>query len=155
LMGLFSAAEEIPKQALQRFAPFGWETFPQYLDWMPGRIGVNVLSQVGHSAVRRFVMGEAALERSATDDEVAAMVQVVEAAMDAGAAGISSSQAPHQRGEHGEHIPSFFADAIETRALAAAVRRKGKRLLSINPATKRDGLDEEDRALLVELAELS
>ena len=75
--------------------------------------------------------------------------------MDAGAAGISSSQAPHQRGELGEHIPSFFADEAETRALAEAVRRKGKRLLSINPATKRDGLSDEDRALLVELAELS
>src|ERR1700687_1336993 len=37
LMALFAAAEEIPKQALQRFAPFGWETFPDYLDWMEGR----------------------------------------------------------------------------------------------------------------------
>ena len=69
LMGLFAAAEEIPKQALARFAPFGWETFPEYLGWMPGRLGVNVLTQVGHSAVRRFVMGEAALERAATADE--------------------------------------------------------------------------------------
>ena len=155
LMGLFAAAEEIPKQALQRFAPFGWETFPEYLDWLPGRLGVNVLTQVGHSAVRRFVMGEAALERAATEDEIAQIVGICEAAMDAGAAGISSSQAPHQRGELGEHIPSFFADAAETRALAEAVRRKGKRLLSINPATKRDGLSDEDRALLVELAEVS
>ena len=64
-MGLFAAAEEIPKQALQLFAPFGWETFRQYLDWVDGRIGVNVLSQVGHSAIRRFVMGDAALERAA------------------------------------------------------------------------------------------
>jgi N-acyl-D-aspartate/D-glutamate deacylase len=155
LMGLFAAAEEIPKQALQRFAPFGWETFPDYLDWMEGRIGVNMLSQVGHSAVRRFVMGEAALERSGTPDEVAAMVRIVEEAIDAGAAGVSSSQAPHQRGELGEHIPSFFADADETRALADAVRRKGARLLSINPATKREGLNDDDRALLVELADLS
>jgi N-acyl-D-aspartate/D-glutamate deacylase len=155
LMGLFAAAEEIPKQALQRFAPFAWETFPQYLEWLPGRIGVNVLTQVGHSAVRRFVMGEAALERPATGDEIADMVRIAEAAMDAGAAGISSSQAPHQRGEMGEHIPSFFADDAETRALAEAVRRKGKRLLSINPATKRDGLSDDDRALLVRLAELS
>ena len=83
------------------------------------------------------------------------MVAICEAAMDAGAAGISSSQAPHQRGELGEHIPSFFADRAETRALAEAVRRKGERLLSINPATKRDGLSDEDRALLVELAEVS
>ena len=72
------------------------------------------MTQVGHSAVRRYVMGEAALERTATDDEIAEMVRIVEAAMDAGAAGISSSQAPHQRGELGEHIPSFFADDAET-----------------------------------------
>jgi N-acyl-D-aspartate/D-glutamate deacylase len=155
LMGLFSAAEEIPKQALQLFAPFAWETFSQYLDWLPGRVGVNVLTQVGHSAVRRFVMGEAALERPANADEIAEMVLIVEDALGAGAAGVSSSGAPHQRGEFGEHIPSFFADETETRALAAAVRRTGKRLFSINPATKRDGLSDEDRALLVALAESS
>jgi N-acyl-D-aspartate/D-glutamate deacylase len=155
LMGLFAAAEEIPKGALQLFAPFGWETFSEYLDWVQGRIGVNVLTQVGHSAVRRFVMGEAALERAATEAEIAAMVSVVEAAMEAGAAGVSSSQAPHQRGEHGEHIPSFFAGEAETRALAETVRRTGRRLLSINPATKRDGLSDDDRALLVELAKIS
>ena len=155
LMGLFAAAEEVPKLALQTYAPFEWETFPEYLGWLEGRVGVNVVTQVGHSAVRRYVMGEAALERAATEDEIAEMVVVLEAALDAGAFGVSSSQAPHQLGEHGEHIPSFFADAAETRALAETVRRKGARLLSINPATKRDGLSEEDRAFLVELAETS
>ena len=113
------------------------------------------MTQVGHSAVRRYVMGEAALERAATEDEISEMVRLVEAALDAGAAGVSSSQAPHQRGELGEHIPSFFADDAETRALAEAVRRTGTRLLSINPANKRDGLDDGDRALLVRLAEVS
>ena len=155
LMGLFAAAEEIPKAALQQFAPLAWESFPEYLDWMDGHVGVNVLTQVGHSAVRRFVMGEEALERAATADEVDQMVRLVEEAMDAGAAGISSSQAPHQRGEQGEHIPSFFADDVETHALADAVRRKGGRLLSINPASKRSGISEADEALLVELAERS
>ena len=155
LIGLFAAAEEVPKLALQTYAPFEWETFPEYVSWLEGRVGVNVVTQIGHSAVRRYIMGEAALERAATEDEIAEMVSVVEAALDAGAFGISSSQAPHQLGEHGEHIPSFFADAAETRALAETVRRKGARLLSINPATKRDGLTEEDRAFLVELAEIS
>ena len=116
---------------------------------------MNVVAQVGHSAVRRFVMGDAALERAATPDEVAEIVAIVEAAIEAGAAGLSSSQAPHQRGEDGEHIPSFFADEAELRALAEAVRRKGARLLSINPASKREGLNEEDRALLAELADVS
>jgi N-acyl-D-amino-acid deacylase len=155
LVGLFAAAEEIPKAALQRFAPLEWETFPEYLDWMDGRLGVNVLTQVGHSAVRRYVMGADALERAATPDEVNAMAQLVEDAIAAGAAGLSSSQAPHQRGELGEHIPSFHADAAETRALAEAVRRKDGRLLSINPASKRSGIDEADQALLSELAEVS
>jgi N-acyl-D-amino-acid deacylase len=155
LMGLFAAAEEIPRSALALFAPFPWVTFPDFLDAMEGRIGLNVIAQIGHSAVRRFVMGEAALERAATPDEVAEMVSIVEAAIDAGAAGFSSSQAPHQRGEAGEHIPSFFADMAEIRALAETVRRKGARLLSINPATKRDGLSEADRALLADLADLS
>ena len=82
LMGLFAAAEEIPKKALQLFAPFPWETFRDFLDFMEGRVGVNVVAQVGHSAVRRFVMGDAALERAATPDEVAEMVAIVEAAIE-------------------------------------------------------------------------
>src|ERR1700722_16489886 len=156
LMGVFSSAEEIPKAALQRFAPFGWETFPDYLNALrSGPLGVNVVSQIGHSALRRYVMGEAALNRTATDDEIAAMVAVAEDAMDAGAAGVSSSQAPHQVGELGEHIPSYFAAEAEIEALAAAVRRKGKRLVSINPRSKRDGLSEEDRVFLSKLAEIS
>ena len=100
---------------------------------MDGRVGVNVVAQVGHSAVRRFVMGDAALKRAATPDEVAEMVAIVEAAIEAGAVGLSSSQAPHQRGEDGEHIPSFFADDAEMQALAEAVRRKGARLLVHQP----------------------
>jgi N-acyl-D-aspartate/D-glutamate deacylase len=155
LIGLFAAAEEIPKVALQRFAPLGWQSFPEYLSWMRGRVAVNILTQVGHSAVRRFVMGDDALERAATAEEITEMVAIVEAAIRAGAAGLSSSQAPHQRGELGEHIPSYFADRAELRALAKAVRRTSGRLLSINPASKRTGIDDEDRALLTELADIS
>src|ERR1700730_8097937 len=139
LMGVFSAAEEVPKVALKLFAPFGWETFPDYLNALRrSPLGVNVVSQIGHSALRRYVMGAAALDRAATDDEIAAMVAVAEEAMDAGAAGISTSQAPHQVGEHGEHIPSYFATDAETEALAAAVRRKNKRLMSVNPRSTGD-----------------
>jgi N-acyl-D-amino-acid deacylase len=156
LMGVFSAAEEVPKKALQLFAPFAWETFPDYLSSLRrSKLGLNVVSQIGHSALRRYVMGAAALERAATEDDIAAMVRLVEEALDAGAAGVSTSQAPHQVGEHGEHIPSFFAAEDETNALAAAVRRKGKRLVSVNPRSKREGLSEADKAYLVRLAEIS
>lgn len=155
LMGLFAATEEIPKEALTRFTPLGWETFPEYMDAMEGRLGLNLVTQIGHSALRRYVMGAAALERAATAEEIAEMVRIAEEAMDAGAVGVSSSQATHQRGEHGENIPSCYAEADEIQALAEAVKRKGKRLVSINPASKRHGLSAEDKALLVELAEIS
>ena len=155
LMGLFAAAEEIPKKALEMHAPFPWETFPEYLQWMQGRSGVNLVAQIGHSAVRRYVMGADALERTATEAEIKEMVRIAEEALDAGAAGISSSGAPHQLGEHGEHIPSYFADTAELTALAEAVRRKGGRLVSINPASKREGLNETDMALLRKLADAS
>jgi N-acyl-D-amino-acid deacylase len=156
LMGLFSAAEEVPKGALEMFSPLKWETFPEYLDWLRSApLAVNVVAQVGHSAVRRFVMGEDAIERVATDDEIAEMVTVVEEALAAGASGVSTSQAPHQRGEHGENIPSYFSTDAELEALAMAVRRQGKRLLSLNPRGKRTGLNEADQDLMKRLAELS
>jgi N-acyl-D-aspartate/D-glutamate deacylase len=155
LVGLFAAAEEIPKAALKQFTPLQWETFPEYLAWMQGRLGVNVVTQIGHSALRRYVMGADALERAATPEEIAEMARLTEEAIDAGAFGISSSQAQHQRGEHGENIPSVYADEAETTALAEAVKRKGARLLSINPAGKRAGFTQADYDTLSRLAEIS
>jgi N-acyl-D-aspartate/D-glutamate deacylase len=155
LVGLFAAAEEIPKAALKQFTPLAWETFPEYLTWLEGKVGVNVVTQIGHSALRRYVMGAAALERSATPREIGEMERIAEEAIDAGAFGISSSQAMHQRGEHGENIPSVYADDAEIFALAGVVKRTGARLLSINPAGKRSGFTQADYDTLARLAKVS
>jgi len=40
-----------------------WTTFPEYLDYLEGRVGVNVAALVPHSPVRLVVMGEAAYQR--------------------------------------------------------------------------------------------
>ena len=42
-----------------------------------GRIGINAAFYIGHCALRRYVMGDAAQEREATHDEVATMVGLV------------------------------------------------------------------------------
>ena len=73
-----------------------FESFPEYLDAREDKLGVNMACYVGHSSVRRWVMGEAGSEREATPDEVEQMRQVVAEAMRAGAAGFSSSHAPTQ-----------------------------------------------------------
>ena len=46
--------------------------FGDFLDGLDGRLGVNVGANVGHCAVRRFVMGDDASERAATADEIGA-----------------------------------------------------------------------------------
>jgi N-acyl-D-amino-acid deacylase len=156
ILGLFSATEEVPKSALLQHAPLAWESFAEYLSFVEkSALGVNVLTQVGHSAMRHYVMGKSSLERAATSGEIAAMVRLAEEAMDAGAAGVSSSFSPSHIDEFGGHIPSFYSAEAEMEALAAAVRRKGKRLVSINPRSKREGLTEQDQAFLSRLAEVS
>src|SRR4051812_38157316 len=51
-----------------------FESVPQYFDLLErGGAAVNVAAFVGHSAVRTYVMGEAATERTASDSEVMQM----------------------------------------------------------------------------------
>ena len=73
LAGVLSHVEAIPLEAIQAGVNWSWETIPEYLDALDQRLGINVAALIGHSAVRRYVMGEASQERHATDDEVAAM----------------------------------------------------------------------------------
>ena len=66
--------------------------YPGYLDALEAQgVGVNVASFIGHSAVRVRVMGEAAMERAATSDELAAMVTLIRDGMAAGAIGWSTA----------------------------------------------------------------
>ena len=66
---------------------------------------MNLACYVGHSAVRRWVMGDAASEREATADEIGEMVRLVGEAMAAGAAGFSSSHAPTHWDAHDRPVP--------------------------------------------------
>ena len=50
--------------AMRQGIQWGFETFPEYLDFLEGsRPGVNVAALLGHSAVRLYVMGEESMER--------------------------------------------------------------------------------------------
>jgi N-acyl-D-aspartate/D-glutamate deacylase len=151
--GLFSATEEVPKHVLEGHTPLAWETFPEYLDVLEKtEVGVNVLAVFGHSAVRRYVMGEDSITREATEVEVAEMVRLAEEAMDAGAWGVSTSYSPHHIDYSGGHVPSFFATDDESVALAKAVGRSGKQSFGLNPRSKREGISDADKALMSRLA---
>src|SRR4051794_12667649 len=93
----FSDAEQIPLSVLKAGVDVTWESVGDYLDALGRRRGVNVGTLVGHSGVRRYVMGEAASERQATPEEMTAMKRLIRDGMYAGALGFST--APKDRGD--------------------------------------------------------
>ncbi|HEX9259865.1 MAG TPA: amidohydrolase family protein [Acidimicrobiales bacterium] len=108
-------------------------TFPQYLDAIRHRGTVlNYSAYIGHTALRLYAMGDAASERTATDDERTAMAAIVREAMDAGAAGFATSFAVTHRGADGRPIPSRFADAEEIEVLCRAVADSGRGVIGVN-----------------------
>ena len=103
--------EGMSLDALRAGIHWGFESFPQYLDMLAGRASAPTSpAYAGHSAIRTFVMGEDATERTATDDEIAQMADLVREGMAAGAVGFASSTAEAHNGEGGTPMPSRLAD---------------------------------------------
>ena len=73
LTDIFASVEDMNPIALSGVPWDNFETFPEYLSSLKGRLGVNFACYVGHSNVRRWVMGEGAYDRDATAEEIAAM----------------------------------------------------------------------------------
>ncbi|MEO8603706.1 MAG: amidohydrolase family protein [bacterium] len=152
LTELFAKVEGMTPSVLEQGLPWDWEDFPSYLEALDRRLGINLACYVGHSALRRSVMGEAASERAATADELKQMQQQVRAAMQAGAAGFSTSQSPTHVDQHDRPVPSRWATYEEVRTLIETAGEGGAGSICYLPETAARGLDEKDRARLIELA---
>jgi N-acyl-D-amino-acid deacylase len=119
--------EDMDGASLTAGIVWDFQTHPEYMELVRRRGTVlNFTSYVGHSALRLFVMGDAAYERSATPDEIDRMCQLVEEAINAGAAGLSTSFAYTHRGMDGKPVPSRFATREEVEAIFMAAGRTGK-----------------------------
>src|SRR3954447_17813351 len=110
-----------------------FETFPEYLDAVVERPkALNVAAFVPHSMIRTYVMGpDAATSRTATEEEIAQMRTLVREAMDAGAIGFSTSQAPSHVGWRGLPVPSRLAGATEVKGLLEAMAETGRGIAEI------------------------
>ena len=131
LVGMFEVIEDIKKRTFDEAVPFSWESFPEYLDHIRGTLGVNVAALIGHSALRYYVMGAASQERTANAEELDEMCKLVEEAMAAGAAGISSSYVDMD--ENMEPVPSRYADLEEKIALSKAMAKSGRGIWQVVP----------------------
>src|SRR5262249_54254956 len=119
------------------------------------KLALNIGGYVGHSAVRRHAMGDAASERAATRDEIERMKQLVRDAMREGAVGFSTSQLDIHVGADGRGVPSNYAAPEEIVELCSVLAESPYGAVEILPRTHGAGHDEADRALLYAIATAS
>ena len=152
LQRMMARVEGMPLAALEQGLPWDWRSFADYLDRLDGRIGVNAGFLVGHSALRRVVMGDAATQRPATADETATIVAEFEAALRAGALGLSTSRSTtHNDGEN-DPVPSRLASIAELHALTDALRPFGGTTLEYITTGCINGFTEDEIELMVDLS---
>ncbi|MGW0309990.1 N-acyl-D-amino-acid deacylase family protein [Streptomyces flavidovirens] len=118
---MMSKVEGMSLVALEEGAPWNWHSFGEYLDALEGRIAVNAGFMVGHCALRRHVMGEAAVGGQPTEPQMGRMVQLLHDAMDAGAWGLSTTQSSTHSDGDGQPVASRHATPAELIALSRAV----------------------------------
>ena len=131
IVSMFGVIEDIKKTTFDEAVPFSWQSFPEYLDHIRPKLGINVGALIGHSAIRLFVMGPESQEREATQEEISKMCEIVREAMRAGALGISSSYVDID--ENGDPVPSRFAGFDEKVALAQAMGESGRGIWQVVP----------------------
>ena len=122
LLRLLARVEGIPVATLQQGVPWGsWHRTGEYLDAVDQRSALNIGFLVGHSALRRAVLGTEAAARAATPSEIARMQALLAEGLEAGGMGLSSSGAPTHNDDTGLPVPSRAATAEEFLALCRIV----------------------------------
>ena len=118
LMRMLARVEGMPLESLRVGVPWDWTSTAEYFDRVDGRLGINAGFMVGHSALRRVVMGADSVLRPATAEEIGQMQDLLRAGFEAGATGFSSSWARTHNDADGNMVPSRHATHDEVVALA-------------------------------------
>ncbi len=129
LIALMEGVEDIPGTALHEGLTWDWESYPQYLDALARRqYTVDLGSQIPHSALRAFVMGErgANYREMPTEAEIGEMSRLVAEGLEAGAMGFATSRSVNHRSRDGQKIGTLAAESAEILGIAEALAVTGK-----------------------------
>jgi N-acyl-D-aspartate/D-glutamate deacylase len=158
LAELMESVEDIPAGSILSGLSWEWETYGEYLREID-RLdkGVNYGGMVGHCAVRQYAMGERGLsEEPANADDVAAMADLVDEAIGAGALGFSTSRTLLHRVPDGRPVPGTWAAPDELYAIADALAKHGRGVFEAAPRFEQPGVDYENtRAEVHWMAEIN
>jgi N-acyl-D-amino-acid deacylase len=119
LVSLMESVEDIPGTALHEGIPWGWQTFPEYLDAIDTPYAVDVGTQVPHVAIRHYVMGERCYD-DATEADMRQMRDITREALTAGALGFSTSRIYLHVDKHGNLVPGTRAAGEEIKMIGSA-----------------------------------
>ena len=119
--------EGMSLEALRQGVEWEFETFPEYLNYLEQRgLGPNIAAYVGHSSIRVYAMGEEATNRSANQDEIKIMQDIVHESMTCGAIGFATSTFEGHNGENGIPMPSRLAEHKEMISLIRSMSLSGR-----------------------------
>ncbi len=128
LRRMMAQVEGMSLDALEQGVPWTWQTFGEYLDSLEGTTAVNAGFMVGHSALRRFVMGED-FARAASDRERQEIGALLRQSLRDGGLGLSTSRSSTHIAGDGQPVPSRWADEVELLELCGIVgEREGTSL---------------------------
>ena len=137
LIQLMEGVEDIPGAALSEGIAWSWETFPEYLDALDE---LEVVGRCRHADPARLGAGlrdgRARREERGrpSPDEIEAMAEIVQEAVEAGALGVSTSRTLGHRAMDGEPVPGTFAAEDELFAMGRALRDGGGGVFELAPA---------------------
>ncbi|MDA2966023.1 MAG: amidohydrolase family protein [Actinomycetota bacterium] len=121
LRKMMSKVEGMPLAALENGTDWSWETFAEYLGRLEGNISVNAGFLVGHCAIRRYVMGPAAVGAEASNEHIAEMRAELAKSIQSGALGFSFTNSTSHSDGDGEPVASRWATHDELIALCEEV----------------------------------
>jgi len=131
LISVMEGVEDIPGVVMAEGLSWDWESFPDYLAAAERRRhDIDFATQIPHSALRVYVMGERGANREpASDDDLKKMQALVREALAQGALGFATSRIFIHRTRTGDHIPSYEAAEEELGAIARVLKEEGRGVL--------------------------
>ena len=150
LMRMLARVEGMPLESLREGVPWDWSSFGEYLDRLDGRLAVNAGFMVGHSALRRVVMGERAVGHAASPDELEAMNALLRASLAEGGLGFSSTRSAAHNDADGQPVPSRHAALEELYSLCRTTGEFPGTALEMLPGTST--FSEEDKEILTQMS---
>jgi N-acyl-D-aspartate/D-glutamate deacylase len=119
LIRMLSRVEGMPLAALREGVKPDWRSFGEYLARLDGHLALNTAFLVGHSTLRRVVMGERALTAPANAGDLQRMKNLLRESIAAGGVGFSTTISGSHVDLEGNAVPSRQAGREEMLALCA------------------------------------